>query len=123
MLFQWDLSGLSPAEVLDLFWESNPTDSVTQSHASYLFDTMTSRQEEIDRLIEETASNWRLARMSAVDRNVIRLAVAEMLLGDSPAAVVLDEAVEIARKYGAERSSEFVNGVLDRVKEKVRSLA
>ena len=72
------------------------------------------RRDEIDARLAEQADNWRLDRMAAVDRNILRLAMYELLFApDTPPAVVIDEAVEIAKRFGSERSSQFVNGVLD----------
>lgn len=71
-------------------------------------------RDELDALIREQAENWRLERMPAVDRNILRLAVYEMLFEEEvPKLVVLDEAIELAKKYGSERSGPFVNGLLD----------
>jgi transcription antitermination protein NusB len=71
-------------------------------------------QAEIDRLIREQAANWRLERMPVVDRNILRLAVYEMMFeSDIPKLVVMDEAIELAKKFGSEQSSRFVNGLLD----------
>lgn len=70
---------------------------------------------ELDTLLEERAQNWSLARMAVTDRNVLRLAAFEMLYTDTPARVVINEAIELARRYGSKQSSQFVNGVLDRV--------
>ncbi len=75
-----------------------------------------SHQEEIDHKIEERAQGWRLERLHSVDRNLLRLAVYELLYRqDVPPEVVIDEAVELAKKYGTERSPAFINGILDRV--------
>ena len=72
------------------------------------------RREEVDRLIGRQAENWRLERMPAVDRNILRLAVFELLAEpDVPPLVVLDEAIELAKRYGSDQSSAFVNGLLD----------
>ncbi|MCD4748846.1 MAG: transcription antitermination factor NusB [Thermoanaerobaculales bacterium] len=69
---------------------------------------------EIDEILEEQTSNWRLDRLAAVDRNILRLALFELLHQEgTPAAVVIDEAIEVAKKFGAEESSRFINGVLD----------
>jgi len=78
------------------------------------------RRAELDALIGEHASHWRVERMASVDRNVLRLGAFELLHGDAPAAVVIDEAVELARRFGGDRSPAFVNGVLDAVAAVVR---
>jgi N utilization substance protein B len=77
--------------------------------------------ERIDRRVGEAAENWRLERMPAVDRNVLRMAVYELQCMDSPAAVVLDEAIEVARRFGGEESAGFVNGVLDRIRTRLQA--
>jgi N utilization substance protein B len=82
-----------------------------------LFDGVAARQAELDDKLAAAAENWRVARMPAVDRNVLRLAAYELLhMTDTPAAVVIDEAIELARRYGSADSSAFVNGVLDRIR-------
>lgn len=75
----------------------------------------------LDTLLAEHARNWRLERMAAVDRNVLRLGAYELVHGDAPVAVVIDEAVELARRFGGDRSPAFVNGVLDAVAAHVRA--
>ena len=70
---------------------------------------------ELNALLEERAENWSLARMAVTDRNVMRLAAYEMLYTDTPDRVVINEAIELARSYGSQQSSQFVNGVLDRI--------
>lgn len=70
-------------------------------------------REALDQELERLAENWRVARMAAVDRNVLRLALYELRFTDTPAPVVIDEAVDLARRFGGERSPAFVNGVLD----------
>ena len=83
-------------------------------YARTLFEGVAEHRAEIDRLIGEQAENWRLERMPAVDRNVLRLAVYELLWQpDVPKLVVLDEAIELAKTFGSENSSRFVNGLLD----------
>lgn len=83
-------------------------------HARALVEGAAGHREEIDTLIRSQADNWRLERMPAVDRNILRLAVYELLhQPDVPKLVVLDEAIELAKKYGSEHSSRFINGLLD----------
>lgn len=84
------------------------------SYAQRLVEGTTSNREQIDQLIRSQADNWRLERMPAVDRNILRLAVYEMLHErETPKLVVLDEAIELAKKFGSEQSGRFVNGLLD----------
>jgi len=80
-------------------------------------------REAIDRRIAEHATNWRLERMAAVDRNILRIAVYEMQHAGTPPTVAIDEAVELARRFGSERSSAFVNGVLDAIAQTLAAKA
>lgn len=73
---------------------------------------------ELDKLLEQRADNWSLARMAVTDRNVLRLGAFELLYTETPAAVVINEAVELAKRYGARQSPQFVNGILDRIVKK-----
>lgn len=123
MLFQGDLGKQSPEEVRQLFWESrDDIDAATRGFADDLFRVATERRPEVDGLIERFAQNWRLERMGAVDRNLLRTGVAEMLgFPNTPAAIVINEALEIARTYAAPESIHFLNGVLDAIaRERLR---
>src|SRR5580693_6624279 len=117
MLFQGDLGKQTPDEVRGLFWASrDDVDDATRGFAEDLFRVATTRQVEIDGLIEEHAQNWRLERMAVVDRNLLRAAVAEMLgYPNTPAAIIINESLEIARRYAAPESVQFLNGVLDAI--------
>jgi N utilization substance protein B len=92
-----------------------------RAFAKQLVAGVSAHREALDARISEHAKNWRLSRMAAVDRNVLRLAVYELVHGDTPASVILDEAVELARRFGDEPSPAFVNGVLDPVARSVRA--
>ena len=117
MLFQGDLGKQKAAEVEQLFWESrDDVDEETRGFADDLHRVATRRDEEIDALITKHAQNWRLERMPVVDRNLLRTAIAEMLgFPSTPTAVVINEALEIARRYAAPESLNFLNGVLDAI--------
>jgi N utilization substance protein B len=117
MLFQGDLGKQTPEEVRRLFWMSrDDVDAETRGFAEDLYRMATTRQVEIDGLIEAHAQNWRLERMAVVDRNVLRAAVAEMLgYPSTPAAIIINESLEIARRYAAPESVQFLNGVLDAI--------
>ena len=100
-----------------LFWPSrDDVDAETRGFAEDLYRVATARQAEIDALIEAHAQNWRLERMAVVDRNLLRTAVAEMLAyPNTPAAIIINETLEIARRYAAPESVQFLNGVLDAI--------
>ena len=90
-------------------------DPAVREFAFQLFDGVLKNQEEIDALIRETASNWKLERMLATDRNVLRIGIFEVRCFDTPPAVALNEAIEMAREFGTEHSAAFVNGILDKL--------
>jgi N utilization substance protein B len=117
MLFQGDLGKQTPDEVRRLFWASrDDVDAETRGFAEDLYRVASTRQAEVDALIEQHAQNWRLERMAVVDRNLLRAGVAEMLgYPNTPAAIVINESLEIARRYAAPESVQFLNGVLDAI--------
>jgi N utilization substance protein B len=117
MLFQGDLGKQKPEEVETLFWGSREdVDDETRGFADDLHRLATQREDEVDALIQKHAQNWRLERMPVVDRNLLRTAVAEMIgYPKTPAAVIINETLEIARRYAAPESINFLNGVLDAV--------
>ncbi len=119
MLYQHDLTETAPEEVTRLFWGSRETDTETRDFAEQLFRGSVERAAEIDALIGKHSRHWQLPRMAAVDRNVLRLAIWELLHHEAPAAVVIDEAIEVARKFSGSESSVFVNGILDSVRKEL----
>ena len=117
MLFQGDLGKQDPDQVRRLFWQTrDDVDEKTRGFAEDLYRVATTRDKEIDELIQAHAQNWRLERMAAVDRNLLRMAVAEMLgYPSTPAPIIISEALEIARRYAAPESIQFLNGMLDAI--------
>jgi N utilization substance protein B len=117
MLFQSDMGKQNADQVRLTFWrEQGSTSADVRGFADDLFRVATDRGAEIDGLIERHAEHWRMERMAAVDRNLLRGAVAELLAyPDTPRAVVINEALEIARKFSSPESVHFVNGVLDSI--------
>ncbi len=117
MLFQWDMGKQAPEHVKKTFWsERGEVDEETRNFADDIFQVAVDRQQEIDELIQKHAQHWRMERMAAVDRNVLRTGVAEFLgPHHTPRPVVINEALEIARKFSAPESVQFINGVLDSV--------
>ena len=123
MLFQADL-GQQPAEqVRNTFWKGqNEVSPEVKGFAEDIFRVARDRAPEIDKLIEDHADNWRIDRMAAVDRNLLRAAVAELLgFPKTPRAVVINEAIEIARKFSGPESVNFINGVLDSVGKEIEA--
>lgn len=123
MLFQADVGKQTPAQVRRTFWDAREdADAETRGFCEEIFEVASLREDEIDRLIESHSAHWRLQRMPAVDRNVLRAAVAEMMgFPDTPIAVVINESLEIARRYSAPESLNFLNGVLDAIARAQRS--
>jgi len=121
MLFQADMGKQTPEEVRKTFWaERKDVDDSTRGFADDLFRIATDQSQNnpagIDTMIQKHAANWRLERMAAVDRNLLRAAVAEMLgFPQTPRPVVINESLEIARKFSSPESVNFINGVLDSI--------
>ena len=117
MLFQLEMGKQNPDEVRRTFWsERKDLDEKVRGFADDLFRTASERAEEVDQLIERNAEHWRMDRMAAVDRNLLRTGVAELLgFPGTPAPVVINEALEIARRFSTPESVQFINGVLDSV--------
>lgn len=127
MLYQSDLGKQTAAEVRRVFWKSRQDDEgnatvdlETQSFAEDLFRVAMERSDEIDDLIDKHSQNWRVHRMAVVDRNLLRTAIAEMIaFNGTPHPIIINEALEIGRKYAAPESITFLNGVLDAVSRSV----
>jgi len=118
MLYQWDVNDEDIREVTSAFWEVHTASPETREFADELVAATIRQKDRIDQLIQGHAQRWRLERMETVDRNVLRLAIAELLLADStPASVVINEAIEIARRFSTAGSAEFVNGLLDSIRK------
>lgn len=117
MLFQADLGKQTPDEVRATFWKStDPVDPEVRGFAEELFRVAVEHQVKIDGLIAASSRHWRLERMPTVDRNLLRMAVGEMLgFKGTPFPIVINEALEIARRYCAPESINFLNGMLDSI--------
>lgn len=116
MLFALEVSGDLPEAVIRRFWQSFEGQPESKEYAESCVRGVTAALERIDTLVREASLHWRLERMTRVDRNVLRVGAWELLERyDVPRAVILDEAVEMAKRFGTEESGPFVNGVLDRV--------
>jgi len=118
MLYEHDIGKLPVKEILVSFWEMNDQPPTVREFADQLFRGSVSRLKQIDGIIQRHAKHWRLSRMAAVDRNILRLAVYELLSpGKTPCTVVINESLEIAKKFSTLESAQFVNGVLDSVRK------
>ena len=116
MLFQIDLTGASAQEVFEDFWNP-PVEEAVRRFSEQLVLGVFERRRDMDRVISAAAEHWRVERMAVVDRNVLRMAIYEMLYdAQTPSAVAIDEAIEVAKKYGSAESGAFINGVLDAIR-------
>jgi transcription antitermination protein NusB len=113
MLFQWDMSEQDPSKLEVKFWKGAKAAEQTRSFANQLFEGAAHDAKPLDELITKHAENWRLERMAAIDRAILRLAMHEMRATDTPPKVVINEAVELAKKFSSEDAGKFVNGILD----------
>lgn len=114
MLFQHDLSGNDPAQILSTFEDLRKVRPPIRDFAARLFEGTVAESQKLDDIIQAQSENWRMSRMAVVDRNIIRMSVWEFLhQDDTPKLVIIDEAIEIAKRFGTQKSSQFVNGVLD----------
>jgi len=117
MLFQWDITH-DPIEAIAVsFWENHEEPPSVTEFAKRLVTQTVEHVEKIDSVIQSHAEHWRLDRMAVVDRNILRLATQELLFDtETPGTVVINEAIEIARRYSAQESPQFINGILDSIK-------
>jgi len=115
ILFQYDIHG-KPGLWLDVFWKENEATDEAKAFAERLVAGVLEKKKELDVLIGNYATNWKVSRMPIVDRNILRSGVYELLwMDDVPAKVTVNEAIELAKSFGDDDASKFVNGVLDKV--------
>lgn len=118
MLYALEVSAEPAPRVLTHYWRETPGDPEGREYADQILIGVAEDLDGVDAAIRKASTNWRIERMARVDRNVLRLGAWELLhRQDVPRAVILDEAVELAKRYGSEDSGAFVNGVLDRIAE------
>jgi len=119
-LYQAEFGGGRRPEDITFFWRHFQKRETVPSYLQELVTGVATHQEELDALIVRYSEHWRLERMTVVDRNLLRLAIYELLYQlHIPPKVVINEAVEMAKRYGSEASGAFVNGLLDRIREAV----
>ena len=121
ILYQWQITGEPMSVVLDGFWKVRSGTPAAKAMAERLSLGAQARAVELDGQIAEAATHWRIERIAPVDRTILRLGAYELAEErQTPAAVVIDEAVELAKRFGEEDSPAFVNGVLDAIRKRVR---
>jgi N utilization substance protein B len=115
-LYAIELSPAQPREVIHLFWESNRYKPAAKAFAQELLSGLLDNSDELDARISAKSPNWSISRMGKIDLAIIRLAAYELIYReDIPKNVTINEAIEIAKKYGSEESPAFVNGILDEI--------
>lgn len=115
ILFQYDIHG-RPGLWLDVFWKENEATDEAKAFAERLVAGVLEKKKELDVLIGKYSTNWKISRMPIVDRNILRAGVYELLwMDDVPAKVTVNEAIELAKSFGDDDASKFVNGILDKV--------
>jgi transcription antitermination protein NusB len=115
MLFQWEMSPQDPRKLETKFWKAAKASEDTEQFANQLFEGSARHVKELDGLIAQHCDNWRAERLAAIDRAILRLGVHELLAAKLPHKVVINEAVELAKKFSGEDSGGFVNGILDAI--------
>jgi transcription antitermination protein NusB len=124
MLFQYDIAQPRVDELTNSYWEAFGDDmgNVAREFSNNLALGAIARLDEIDDLIKRRAEHWRIQRMAVVDRNILRLAIYEFLYeSDTPKTVVINEALEIARRFSTFEATQFINGILDAIKRDLES--
>jgi N utilization substance protein B len=121
MLFQWDITHDAIDQIAATFFQNQPEESAAViDFARSLVAGTIDHVEEIDRIIQRHAQHWRLDRMATVDRNLLRLATHEFMHdNETPKTVVINEAIEIARRFSTQESPQFINGILDSIKKEL----
>jgi len=113
MMFQWEIGRQEPKRIEDGFWRIARAEKTTKEFANQLFEGAVAEANHLDDLVAAKAENWRPERMAVIDRAILRLAAYELRQAKTPPKVVLNESIELAKKFSSEDSAGFVNGVLD----------
>jgi N utilization substance protein B len=119
MIFQWEMRRIPPANIAAGFWRNTRAAAPTREFAMHLFEMAASQAEEVDALLARHSADWRVDRMAAIDRAILRLAIAELRSTGTPPKVVINEALEIAKKFSTEEAVPFINGVLDAIRKEL----
>lgn len=117
MLFQWEMSPQAPKRLEGNFWKAARAEKKTREFANRLFEGAVAEAATLDALIAKHAENWRIERLAAIDRAILRLGVYELRGGGAPFKVVMNEALELAKKFSSEDAAPFINGVLDAIRK------
>jgi N utilization substance protein B len=122
ILYRLEFDNRQPEETLSQYWENKKTNQATREYSTWLVNGIISHHKKIDTIIQNASEHWRLSRMALIDRNILRMAVFELLYEENiEPAVVINEAIEIAKAYSGDEAATFVNGVLDAIRKNLRN--
>lgn len=123
ILFRLEFENKQIEKTLDQYWESKKTSEEIKEYSTWLVNGIISDQAKIDNIIQQVSEHWRISRMALVDRNILRMAVFELLYEENIApAIIINEAIEIAKKYSGDEAATFVNGILDAVRKDLKDI-
>jgi len=123
ILFRLEFENRQIEKTLDQYWKSKKASEEIKEYSTWLVNGVISDQAKIDNIIQQVSEHWRISRMALVDRNILRMAVFELLYEENIApAIVINEAIEIAKKYSGEEAATFVNGILDAVRKDLKDI-
>ncbi len=124
ILYQLEFDDVPARDAVNAFWKSRRAPAATKDYSHWLVEGILSRRGEIDAALQSVSEHWRIARMALIDRNILRLAAFELLHGEAIApAIVINEAIEIAKKYSGPEAATFVNGILDALRKRIQHKA
>lgn len=123
ILFRLEFENKQIEKTLDQYWKSKKASEEIKEYSTWLVNGVISDQAKIDNIIQQVSEHWRISRMALIDRNILRMAVFELLYEENIApAIVINEAIEIAKKYSGEEAATFVNGILDAVRKDLKDI-
>jgi N utilization substance protein B len=122
ILYRLEFDNRQSEETLSQYWENKKTNQATREYSTWLVNGIISHHKKIDTIIQNASEHWRLSRMALIDRNILRMAVFELLYEENiEPAVVINEAIEIAKAYSGDEAATFVNGVLDAIRKNLEN--
>ncbi len=123
ILFRLEFENKQIEKTLNQYWKSKKASEEIKEYSTWLVNGVISDQAKIDNIIQQVSEHWRISRMALVDRNILRMAVFELLYEENIApAIVINEAIEIAKKYSGDEAAAFVNGILDAIRKDLKDI-
>ncbi|NIO49537.1 MAG: transcription antitermination factor NusB [Candidatus Aminicenantes bacterium] len=123
ILFRLEFENKQIEKTLNQYWESKEASEEIKEYSTWLVKGIISDQAKIDNIIQQVSEHWRISRMALVDRNILRMAVFELLYEENIApAIIINEAIEIAKKYSGDEAATFVNGILDAIRKDLKDI-